>query len=36
MRILLARYEPAVDIDRSADASAIEHLLEETLTSVLK
>jgi hypothetical protein len=35
----LARYEPAawatmIDIDRSAEASAIEHLLEEALTSV--
>jgi hypothetical protein len=35
----LARYEPAtwskmIDIDRSAEANAIEHLLEETKTSV--
>jgi hypothetical protein len=35
----LARYEPAtwskmIDIDRSAEANAIEHLLEEAITSV--
>jgi hypothetical protein len=35
----LARYEPAtwskmIDIDRSAEANAIEHLLEEAIASV--